>query len=831
MDAGLLWTIVGSAAAVVAIPAGVVIGVLQLRQGGRAASLPSLAAQPDAAADADGDLAGLLLPPPVGRLAAEVRGRDQLIEMLIGLAAAPDGSVHVLAGFGGCGKSTVALEAAQRAKKTGSRVWWVPAVDQALVTGLLLGLARQLGAADPEMREALEGRVNPSDVLWQQLEAARGWMLVLDNADDLAALTIGDRAASDGAGWLRPTRAGLVLVTSRTSDQQAWGPLAQVHRVGPLDNGAAGHVLADLAPGAGDATAARALAGRLGGLPLALHQAGSYLASPFAAEQTFAGYGQAMTERFGELMGRGDDDRARVIGTWELSLDALAAQGRGQASALLRVLSCFADGVPIQPELLDLAVLNRVCGGRPGAEDGLSGLLAVGLIDTLDPGQRAGRPPVVVHPLVTETIRHQAADALAESFAVAVELLATASRLNQAGHRDREGWLTLLPHMRALLGLAVTAPPEVLEELAQSAAAISEALLWTAGPCPESLEIAESALQRTAGLGGDHHDVLVLRSLRASVRLREYRASQAEAEYQQILDIQLRTLGPDHPDTLVTRGALAAVHTFLARRTAVDEYRQVLEARVRILGPDHPDTLQSRNHVASALAYLKMSAEAEAEYKQVLNEQLRILGPDDWQTLLTRSEIIGLLRNQGRYAEAEAQYRQIFDSQMRVLGPDDPGTLRTQWTISKMLGFQRRTAEAEAGYRQLLHTHLRVLGPDHEYTLRVRTKIAEMVDKQGHTAEAEAEYRQILDVQLRVLGPDHDDILETRHYLACTLADQGRDAEAEAEEEHVRRRGHFFPEPEREGLKRKATMRGDSDVTSHSSDCDLLPSSLPEEED
>ena len=41
MDAGLAWTIVGSAAAVVAVPAGVVIGVLQLRQGHRAARIPS----------------------------------------------------------------------------------------------------------------------------------------------------------------------------------------------------------------------------------------------------------------------------------------------------------------------------------------------------------------------------------------------------------------------------------------------------------------------------------------------------------------------------------------------------------------------------------------------------------------------------------------------------------------------------------------------------------------------------------------------------------------------------------------------------------------------
>jgi len=47
----LAWTIVGSAAAVVAIPAGVVIGVLQLRQGRRAAGTPSPADPPVADRD------------------------------------------------------------------------------------------------------------------------------------------------------------------------------------------------------------------------------------------------------------------------------------------------------------------------------------------------------------------------------------------------------------------------------------------------------------------------------------------------------------------------------------------------------------------------------------------------------------------------------------------------------------------------------------------------------------------------------------------------------------------------------------------------------------
>jgi hypothetical protein len=65
-------------------------------------------------------------------------------------------------------------------------------------------------------------------------------------------------------------------------------------------------------------------------------------------ERTFTDYEQALATRFGQLLGRGDDDRGRVIGTWELSLHALATRGLDQARVLLQVMSCFAGGVPLQ---------------------------------------------------------------------------------------------------------------------------------------------------------------------------------------------------------------------------------------------------------------------------------------------------------------------------------------------------------------------------------------------------------------------------------------------------------------------------------------------------
>lgn len=219
----------------------------------------------------------------------------------------------------------MALRVAEEAVASGRQAWWVTVGDANAVTGALMDLAGALGAARGEVAEALSGRGNPADLLWRFLETRSGWLLVFDNADDLDMLTVSGLRASEGAGWIRPTTAGLVLVTSRVGDPRSWGRHVTAHVIGCLDAAEGAQVLVDLAPGAGLAGDAAKLSARLGGLPLALHHAGLYLSSDFAALRTFTGYNDALDDRFGDLMGRGSaaDDRAIVTSTWELSLDAL----------------------------------------------------------------------------------------------------------------------------------------------------------------------------------------------------------------------------------------------------------------------------------------------------------------------------------------------------------------------------------------------------------------------------------------------------------------------------------------------------------------------------
>jgi tetratricopeptide (TPR) repeat protein len=657
---------------------------------------------------------------PTGHLPGHVWGRDDLLARLCELTEAPDGWVHVLAGLGGTGKSTIALRVAEDIIRLGIRAWWVPTSDAGTVMAKLMSLARDLGAPPGEVAEALNGRRDPADLLWRFLQARPRWLLVFDNADDLGALAVGGNDVAGGAGWLRPSGAGLIVVTSREQNPQLWGRHSELHTVGWLDPVTGSHVLTDLAPEAGSIEEAAALSERLGGLPLALHHAGSQLGSPFAAERTFTEYGRALDARFERLMGHGAaDDRAIVTRTWELSLDALAVRGRPQARPLLRVLSCMAPAVLIPPGMLDHAVLGRVCHeGADGVAEGLAALASTGLIATSQ-GPEQERPGVTVHPLVTETSRlHLDAEGPAQAGGSAVALLtAAAARLDTDRPQAWPFWVQLMPHLDAIYSyLADRLADDDLAALAEVTASATTAFIW-AGSYLASQQLAQSALQYAARLGAEHPAVLSLRFQVASAYLFRGRHTEAEHEYREVLAATLRVLGPDHAEALQTRHQIARL---LARQgqyeRAEQEYREVLAAELRVLGPDSPDTLLARHEIARMLDLQGHHEQAEHEHLKVLAARQRVLGPDHPETLATRHQIAWMLAQRDKYEQAEQAYREVLAARQRVLGPDHPDTLATRHEIARMLSRQGQHERAKHEYQEVLATELRVLGPDHPHT-------------------------------------------------------------------------------------------------------------------
>jgi CRP-like cAMP-binding protein/tetratricopeptide (TPR) repeat protein len=752
--------------------------------------------------------------PPLGKLPADVRGRDPLLgELRRALRPYPRRAsrAFVIAGMGGLGKSTVALAAARMAKDRGFLVWWVVATDSALLTSGMLEVLRELQAPESVIAPVREGARTAPARAWEFLNGehagGRRWLLVFDGADSPVVLAGADATTpADGTGWLRADPAGMVIVTTRNRDPQVWGTGVTLRELRPLDDEASAEVLRDLAPDVTDPGGhqARELSRRLGGLPLALHLAGAYLGSPFARWSTFADYHEALDSvelpaALADIEGPGADIRADVQRTWDLSLDALAAEGRPQARPLLFVLSCFAPATPIpawllRPEplagLLTPGAANRAgASGKDAAwpvlREGLQGLSRTGLIEVSSSGGPAGVNAITVHPVVADANRSRLATTIAveerasvHSAAVALLEAATVG-LDPSRPGDWPAWRLLVPHLSAVIDLLADGlEPEVLTRLLAVSAAGTEALL-SGGRLAAAGKLAQAGVAAAAFLSRDDPAAMGARGCLADTLVRRGRSGEAEGHYRDLLADRCRVQGADHLDTLATRHDLAAAIGMQGRyREAEQLYRELLADDYRLLGAGHRETLAARYNQARMIGLQGRYAEAQALGNQVLADQRRLLGDTDPDTLTTRQHLARVTGKAGRYADAERMYRQVLGDRRRVLGNDHPDTLATRHRMARMIGLQGRYAEAEELCYQILADRRRLLGEDHPDNMATRHRLARMLGLQGRYADAEPMFRQVLAARRRMLGEDHPDTLATRHRLGWLIGRQGRYGEA-----------------------------------------------------
>jgi hypothetical protein len=228
----------------------------------------------------------------------------------------------VLSGLGGAGTTSVAVEYAHRRLGQVEVAWQFPAEDAAVLAAGFAELAAQIGAA------AVGGGDPVASVHSVLASSPAGWLVVFDNAPDPASV----------APFVPPAGPGQVLITSRNA---LWPP-PQLVEVPVLDTGVAAGFLAERT-GDLDGEAAAGLAGELGGLPLALEQAGAYIQ---ATGETLAAY-LAGFRRRADLLARGEPEGypGTVATTWALAFTELEQA----APALLGCCGCWRSAPRSRP--------------------------------------------------------------------------------------------------------------------------------------------------------------------------------------------------------------------------------------------------------------------------------------------------------------------------------------------------------------------------------------------------------------------------------------------------------------------------------------------------
>ena len=678
---------------------------------------------------------------PLGRLPVEVLGRDELVAEMVEALKRRRGravGVWVLTGLGGMGKSTIALRLASEASQSGYTVWWINAGDQVSLNGGLLEILRQTGAPDDILREVRDGRPTAPARFWQFMagEAKTKALLVFDNVNQPSVLSVnGHSSPGDGDGWLRSDAPVLTLVTTRTTDPRAWGDWVELRRLEALPDEHAAALLRSLAPDVRDpdGSGALSLARRLGGLPLALHLAGTYLSSPFTRWATFEAYSTALNTTGIALTELDLEGGGQISHTWELSLDALTVRGIAQARPLLYLLACFDPLTPTPAIASILTLRNR--------EEALRALAGMALVDVVS---SSDLPAVTLHPVVADACRARlrAADPGGLVREAVRSLVTAATGLDSQQVGDWPAWERLYPHVAALAGWAapqldepsLVALLDLGREVINALWTNASAALWgnnghrVAGDdLIRALEIAGREL------GEEHPALLMARYQSAILLLRVGSHIEAEAALNALLETARRVLGSRHRGTLSIREGLSGLYLAQDRFVEAEQaYCALISDQESAFGAGDPDVLTARIDLAWAIGMQGRYAEAAEICTAVVDADCRTLGPAHFRTLDARSDLARWLLGAGRIDEARAQAEDLLAVIPGVLGANHPMSLLTRAILAKVEAADGH--DADTLFAEVLATMDEVLGPLDYRTILVRRDRAESLTVGGGQA-------------------------------------------------------------------------------------------------
>ncbi|MEU8094708.1 FxSxx-COOH system tetratricopeptide repeat protein [Micromonospora chalcea] len=660
-------------------------------------------------------------------------------------------------GLGGVGKSELALQYAARHAEVHPLIWWASAEDCELLHGALANLARRL-----EPAHALLGTTTADAAEWatQWLQCHSGWLLILDNVEDHATV----------AAFLGQVgRHGRVIMTTRRDIN--WRGSAKPLLLDVLTSGASVELLIRLVGSPDEAEALEYLAAELGYLPLALEQAGAYI-----AEQriTVAKYLMLLREKPAETF-QGVDEGGQASRTiarvWDITLEAIRGKDP-RAELLLRVMAYFApDSIP-----------RRLLGADASAADSVDkalGILASYSMITLD------QQRIVMHRLVQAVLREQdnglygGIDHTKTPAATATRILTSAAPDGDP-HTNIEiwpAWRELMPHIDALTRAINDdqATVETAALLAKSAFFAS-----TQGEHNVALPQERRALAIAEARLGPHHPVVGTTLLNLGQTLTALgKPAEALPLLQRGLAITEAVHGPEHPDVAIGLSHLARTMTELGRAAeALPLRRRELAISEAAFAPDHPTVAIALNNLAGTLEALGKSAEALPLRERALAISEAAFGPDHPTVAIRLGNLAVTLTTLGRPADALPLHRRSLAISEAVLGSDHPELAARLNNLALTFDAMGKAAEALPLRERALTISEAAFGPDHP-TIGVRlNNLAQTLNDLGKPAEALPLQQRALAISEAALGPSHPTIAVWLGNLAQTVDALGRAAEA-----------------------------------------------------
>ena len=619
--------------------------------------------------------------------------------------------VYALYGLGGVGKTQLALEYAYQHALEYSAVLWVGAETLENIVSSLLRIAEVLEL--PERGDKDQQHVIEAVQRW--LSTHSRWLLILDNVEDLGLLS----------GFLPSARQGAILLTTRSP---ALGTLAVGIELIPMEQKesmrfvlrrakmlgleATGEQIQQLAVRLpAEYAAVEELVKIMGGLPLAIDQAGAYIDETGCS---LADYLQRYQQQRVALLDRrgllGENHPHSVIATFRLASERVERKQKAAGDLLEVCALLHAEAIPEELFFEGATYL--------GSE--------------------------LAH-LAADPSRFDQAMAILRSYSLIQRHLETRTfsihRLVQVVIQEQIGEQKRIDWLRCLIVALNVIFPEVTYETWEQCERLLPHVLACAAAIPDDRE---------------HQALAEVLQKAANYLYERAQYKQAEQLYRRAIAILERSQGPDYPALALALSRLALLCGVQQDyRQAESLYQQALSIQERVLEPLHSETADSLHGLAAVYRGLGMYERAESLFQRVLHIREQTMGPNHYEVIRTLRGLATLYVEWGKYERAEPLFQRILVLTEQALGPEHPDLLYSLNGLAVLASMQGRFEQAEPFYQRAISLSEKALGPDHPNVAYVLVNQAECYTERGKYEQAESLYQRARAIWVGALGPEN----------------------------------------------------------------------------
>jgi tetratricopeptide (TPR) repeat protein len=728
----------------------------------------------------------------------------------------------VITGMGGQGKSEICLKIANTMRQRYALaprlhydlhatlmndsfwgIFWVDVSTVTLAETGFLDIAKRLGVSAETLEEARQTLAN----------VEQPWLLILDNADDYLF---------DYQNYFPTGHFGVVLMTSRNSECSRYATAGH-QALKELDKEDARRLLLKAAEIPADQcsmydTDVRTVATLLGSHPLALIQAGSYVARGHCTLQEYPQVYQRHRQRLLQFHSTQEQSRyGHVYATFEASADLLESSGDETTQDALQLLSVLSM---MGSNRLPLSLFEAAWKGAQEIslntikDDDVGNLSAwhvsqlVSLIQTdanewdsfrvvqashllkslslVFEDTQDGLTSISMHPLTHAWAKDRQGQKAQEQAWASVGSMIAVSAFGTGLWQARERQLR--PHLHCFLDRSVmdmfSCGPQLM--IVRILSRCGQLLLQLRDDARLCVLLSDIFGLLKVDSATPRQEWLILYDLAAGNLLDLGKTSKAVQLLEQVVKIREQIQAEDHPDRLASQYMLAWAYRANGQvKDAVQLLEHVVKIREQILAEGHPNRLASQHTLAWAYQANGQVKDAVQLLEHVAKIEEQILAEDHPDRLATQHTLAGAYQANGQVKDAVQLLELVVKIREQIQAEDHPDRLASQHELARAYQANGQVKDAVQLLEHVVKIKEQILAEDHPDRLVSQHELAWAYQANGQVKDAVQLLKHVVKIREQIQAEDHPDRLASQHALACAYQVNGQVKDAVQLLEHV----------------------------------------------